>query len=378
MNNNVIEDAFIAKMGEAGHDSEFIRGFLHKSAEMVDGWEQVLKEAMVEDPEVHTKIAEEIISNSPMYKKGGMEEIQKILQGLGGAFGADQKTDPSGAGMRGGMIGGGGMGSMIGMVLAKILGIHPALGMLLGTALGLGAGGMIGGGSNVSGQNNFTNSIKDMLGAGRSNDIERGPGDIASKAGLHPTGANAQDLAEVAKADYNSKLDNTIGTNLPQVQGLPMTPKDLSVEKPGILDKTIGRADGSLPTDISMDLTDNPSAGMTKQLPGEQPSEMPPLPPGFQASIPLSAQLAATNKPAVNVGSNPPNYPESPRNPANYPNTPYVNPFIQKKDMKNTVDLPTMLNKYNNPTTSQQPVDPTKVQNPTLRNSPKKWPKYVV
>ncbi len=145
-----IEEGFIKGAEEFGIDRECIDAYLMEAQGAYDTFNEVISAAEVAsgDPNFRIKMACDIISNnvSPILIKDAfdktaepgdiMDMIRNLFQsganGLGSSLGQSSGT--------GGALLGGGGGALIGLILSRVLGINPIMGMLLAGALGGGVG----------------------------------------------------------------------------------------------------------------------------------------------------------------------------------------------------------------------------------------------
>lgn len=133
---NDLLEGFVKGASEHGVPVDVVRGYLdyyQKIAIEAADWIKQAEEKSG-DPEYKLKLAAEILSTATLTKKafdwqGGLD---KVLSGIGGAFGGNSDL--------GGTIAGGGGGALIGLLLANALGLDPMAGMLLSGLLGAGGG----------------------------------------------------------------------------------------------------------------------------------------------------------------------------------------------------------------------------------------------
>ena len=161
-----IEEGFIKGAEEFGIDRECIDAYLMEAQGAYDTFNEVINaaEAASGDPHYRLKLATDLISNnaSPEVIKTAFEKIalgedgqnpiMSLLEALKGVAGnmassigsSLQGTRPgvsspealAGSDQLGGGILGGGGGALIGLLLSRVLGINPMIGMLLAGALG--------------------------------------------------------------------------------------------------------------------------------------------------------------------------------------------------------------------------------------------------
>jgi hypothetical protein len=131
-----LEQGFIKRATELGVEEPFLKGYLATAQGISDAWSE--KIAQVEkdnnDPQFRVKLAHDIIMSSPKITK--VADLESIMNSLHSGLGGLGQSLGGGEGL-GGMIGGGGGGAIIGLLLAKLLGLPPMVGLLLG---GLGGG----------------------------------------------------------------------------------------------------------------------------------------------------------------------------------------------------------------------------------------------
>lgn len=144
------EQGFIKGAEALGVDSAFMQGYLKYAQDVTDTWIPYVNAAakLSGDPDYKVKLAADIIL---MGRKDALEKCAGLgdslgninwmgmLDQLGGHLGGSSGL--------GGLLAGGGGGALIGLLLSKALGIPPHLGLLLGGALGGGAGYGFGSGS---------------------------------------------------------------------------------------------------------------------------------------------------------------------------------------------------------------------------------------
>lgn len=139
----IFEEGFIKGATALGVEEPFMRGYLKYAQEVTDTWIPYVNAAAKAsgDPDFRVKLAADIIllgKKQALEKCAGLgDELGNIdwmgmLDSLGGKLGGSSGL--------GGLLAGGGGGSLIGLLLSKALGISPYLGLLLGGALGGGAG----------------------------------------------------------------------------------------------------------------------------------------------------------------------------------------------------------------------------------------------
>lgn len=177
--NQYLYAGFIKTAANQGVEPEFIMGFLKHAEEVTEVFAQKINEMEKQssDPLYRAKLAYEIFTKAPRIKKAaegtipeGMQEVpgleytapkapswlQTGTDMVNGLF--NSKLSP---GWIGG-IGGGGGGSLIGLILANLLGIDPIWGLLGGAAIGSGVGAGFGSGF-----------IDNLMNSGNSDELKK-------------------------------------------------------------------------------------------------------------------------------------------------------------------------------------------------------------
>lgn len=191
------ENGFIKGAEALGVDEPFMRGYLKYAQDVLESWVPYVAtaEKLSGDPEFRYKLAADIIL---MGKKDSLEKCAG--EGLGGVDWMGMLDSLGkhigGSSGLGGLLAGGGGGSLIGLLLSKALGISPYLGLLLGGALGGGAGYGIGSGMGGHGGNNIFGqavpAVQKSLGNGLLEHTPEVPTDQAATP-QHPDAPQASD-----------------------------------------------------------------------------------------------------------------------------------------------------------------------------------------
>lgn len=160
MKHNNLESGFIKGATEFGVEADCVKGYIKQAEQTYDFCCGVIDQAEKnsKDPGFRQKLAFELLCanmNPEIIKtaledkrgnelmemlgkmfSGGGEMFQQGATGLGSALGAEGNS----AGGLGGALMGGGGGALTGLLLSKLLGVNPLIGMLLMGSLGAGAG----------------------------------------------------------------------------------------------------------------------------------------------------------------------------------------------------------------------------------------------
>lgn len=261
MKHNELELGFIKGAQEFGIEPEFIDGYVKQAEETYNFYCEVIKEAEAKsnDPQFRTKLAFELLSanlNPEVIKialeKGAEEEggpgilemlgglFQNGAQGIGNHFGGGTQ----GAGIGGAVMGSGG-GALAGLLISKLLGINPLIGMLLMGSIGGGLGHHFGQGGAQQGANSIAAHADPSVAAG--GDTPAGTPAPGKGLGLGPSPlptAQVQDPQDLYNAQeeqasgYKPELDPSMaaGGDVPAGgagAGLPGMTHTLQAPAPG-------------------------------------------------------------------------------------------------------------------------------------------------
>lgn len=270
MKHNNLESGFIKGATEFGVEADCVKGYIKQAEQTYDFCCGVIDQAEKnsKDPGFRQKLAFELLCanmNPEIIKtaledkrgnelmemlgkmfSGGGEMFQQGATGLGSALGAGGNS----AGGLGGALMGGGGGALTGLLLSKLLGVNPLIGMLLMGSLGGMAGHHFGG--NPQNPSNITKNVNDsMLPAQLDKtapQVGGKPTMMASAPGAAMTPESP--LGEVAGTGSGAGVNGSTSPNLMQT----MTQPGQSMQAPGAaptsnnqMVMTNGDATGNMP-----------------------------------------------------------------------------------------------------------------------------------